>query len=130
MDSMSDEEKEQAKDGFIRDAELLQIKHKNIIGLVDVIKSKSSLYLIMEYANGGTLDGLVNRRRLDLLKPDEVHYILRQIVEGFKELEKRGLIHRDLKPKNIMLDFPNYPEQRGSRKIFKTQLTPWHFENL
>ena len=76
MTNMTDEATEHNKDNFVRDASLAEISHPNIIGVVDVVKSKSSLYLIMDYANGGTLDGLINRRRSDMLRPDEVHYLV------------------------------------------------------
>ena len=39
-------------------------------------------------------------------------------------------MHRDLKPRNIMLHFPDFAEVRSDRKIFKSQLTDWHFKNL
>ena len=119
-------------ENMMRDAHSLNtVSHPNVVTLRDVKKTKSAYYLFMDYCNGGTLHGLVQKRRKDsLLSTKEVHYLVKQLVHAFCELDKHGIVHRDLKPKNIMIDFPRYPEKRGKHKVFASQLTKEHFCDL
>ena len=55
----------------------------------------------MEYVDGGTLEDLLKvRKRFD---PAEAVAIVRQVAEGLKAAHSRGIIHRDIKPRNLML---------------------------
>ena len=48
---------------FERETEALQeLKHPNIVGIVDLVKTKTAIYLIIDYCNGGTLDDLIGKR--------------------------------------------------------------------
>lgn len=84
----------------------------------------------MEYCNGGTLEELSQRRGGLALSDVEAHYIMKQVTSALVALQGQKIIHRDFKPQNIMLDFPQWPDQRQPRKIFKSQLTERHFEEL
>lgn len=99
-----------------------------MVQILDVVKSKNWFYIITEYCNGGTLEELIHVNRGGaLLSPQEAHYLTKQICSAFVALQSLQIVHIDFKPQNLMLDFPQWPDRRQPRKIFKSQLTSMHF---
>ena len=85
---------------------LKKIRHKNIIQLLDIMESKKNLYFVMEYCPGGELfDYLVQKKRL---KEEEACIFFQEIINGVEYLHEQGIIHRDLKLENILLDDNNH----------------------
>jgi len=78
------------------------ITHKNICRMYDLNKEKSSYYITMEYIDGEDLKGLI--RKVGQLPIGKTVSVAKQISEGLVEAHKRGIIHRDLKSNNIMID--------------------------
>ncbi|MCC6537041.1 MAG: serine/threonine-protein kinase [Bryobacterales bacterium] len=76
------------------------LNHPNICTLYDVGRDGDLDYLVMEYLEGETLSGLLARGALPLSKLLE---IARQMCAALGHAHARGLVHRDLKPGNIML---------------------------
>jgi len=78
------------------------INHPSIVRLYDVFidLENNYLYLIMEYCDGSDLSDYTKKYTLDLT---EVHKIMTQIKDGLLYLRKKGIMHRDLKPQNILL---------------------------
>ncbi|CAF3376725.1 unnamed protein product [Rotaria socialis] len=95
-------------DGLLREARLFaNLRHANIIQLFGVSPSVStrSLYLVMEYAHGGALDHLLQRRKCGLYPNVFIQYA-KQIADGMRYLHEEGtehIIHRDLKCSNILI---------------------------
>ena len=88
-------------DRFRREEEIgLQLDHPYILKVIRVEK-KSRPYLVMEYLEGQTLGELLKSVR-PLPEPDAVK-IASRICEALDYMHKGGVIHRDLKPQNIML---------------------------
>lgn len=88
-------------DRFRREEEIgLQLNHPYILKFIAVEK-KSRPYLVMEYLEGQTLSELL-RSVHPLPEPDAVK-IASRICEALEYMHKNGVIHRDLKPQNIML---------------------------
>lgn len=78
------------------------LRHNNIIQIYQIIQTRSNLYLIMEYANGGELfDYIVLKKRLS--EPEAAKFF-QQIISGVEYLHKHNIVHRDLKPENLLLD--------------------------
>lgn len=83
------------------------ISHKNVIGYVffhDGLKHENlPPYIIMEYADGGTLEALLNQKRTgaEFLNNNEITQYLAQMIDGIEAINKH-LIHRDIKPDNIL----------------------------
>ena len=71
----------------------------------EVVKSTDSYNIVFEYVNGGTLYDLLEER--NLLPIAEAKVLMSQIVDGLAVFQSKNLVHRDLKPNNIMLHFGN-----------------------
>lgn len=80
-----------------------RIKHNNLIEIYDSIDvSKSGIparHLIMEWADGVTLDNIEFNKDLD-----KIDFVFDQILSGVEAIHNTNNIHRDLKPKNIIVD--------------------------
>jgi serine/threonine protein phosphatase PrpC len=88
-------------DRFRREEEIgLQLNHPFILKFVPV-EQKSRPYIVMEYLTGQTLSELLKSVR-PLPEPDAVK-IASRVAEALEYLHRSGVIHRDLKPQNIML---------------------------
>uniref|UniRef100_A0A8D0BR47 non-specific serine/threonine protein kinase n=1 Tax=Salvator merianae TaxID=96440 RepID=A0A8D0BR47_SALMN len=82
---------------------LKELKHENIVALYDFQEMANSVYLVMEYCNGGDLADYLHSMRT--LSEDTIRLFLQQIAGAMKVLHSKGIIHRDLKPQNILLSF-------------------------
>jgi len=81
---------------------LKNLRHNNIVQLYSVIQTVTTIYLIMEYANGKELfDYIVLKKRLH---EGEACKFFQQILSGIEYLHKLRIVHRDLKPENLLLD--------------------------
>uniref|UniRef100_A0A8B9H9F7 non-specific serine/threonine protein kinase n=1 Tax=Astyanax mexicanus TaxID=7994 RepID=A0A8B9H9F7_ASTMX len=83
---------------------LKELKHENIVALHDFQETASSVYLVMEYCNGGDLADYLHSK--GTLSEDTIRVFLQQIAGAMRVLQAKGIIHRDLKPQNILLSHP------------------------
>jgi serine/threonine protein kinase/tetratricopeptide (TPR) repeat protein len=80
-----------------------RISHKNVCGLYHLGKDENeTFYITMEYVSGEDLKSLI--RRVGQLTVGKSVFIAKQICDGLAEAHRLGVIHRDLKPQNIMID--------------------------
>jgi serine/threonine-protein kinase len=79
-----------------------QISHPNVCRVYDIGEAEGSTYLSMEYIDGEDLASLL--RRIGRLPQDKALEIARQLCAGLAAAHDKGVVHRDLKPGNIMLD--------------------------
>ena len=78
------------------------IHHPNIVRLIDMIETDRYIGIILEYASGGELfDYILNNR---YLKDQSARRLFSQLVSGVGYLHKKGIVHRDLKLENLLLD--------------------------
>ncbi|XP_032899814.1 serine/threonine-protein kinase ULK1 isoform X2 [Amblyraja radiata] len=80
---------------------LKELKHDNIVALYDFQEMANSVYLVMEYCNGGDLADYLQLK--GTLSEDTIRLFLQQVVGAMRVLHSKGVIHRDLKPQNILL---------------------------
>jgi hypothetical protein len=78
------------------------ISHPNVCRVYDIGEAEGSTYLSMEYVDGEDLASLL--RRIGRLPQDKALEIARQLCAGLAAAHDKGVVHRDLKPGNIMLD--------------------------
>jgi eukaryotic-like serine/threonine-protein kinase len=77
------------------------LSHPNIVTIYDAGEDNGIFYIAMEYIEGTTLDQVLAQRQI--LGPDEIVRISREICKGLDYAHAHGIIHRDVKPANIML---------------------------
>ncbi|GMH42822.1 hypothetical protein BSKO_10741 [Bryopsis sp. KO-2023] len=80
---------------------LKRTKHKNIVELHDILKEDGRIYLVLEYCAGGDLSGYI--RRSGRVPEAFARHCLKQLAAGMQELRRNNLVHRDLKPQNLLL---------------------------
>ena len=79
-----------------------QITHRNVIRIFDLGQADGIKFITMEYIDGEDLQALL--RRKGKLEPAEAATIIAQVCRALEAAHAEGVIHRDLKPQNIMLD--------------------------
>ncbi|GJP51132.1 hypothetical protein CLOM_g10299 [Closterium sp. NIES-68] len=78
------------------------VRHPNIVQLIEVLASRSKIFMVLEFAAGGELfDKIVYRGRLP---EDEARRYFQQLVDAVDCCHAKGVCHRDLKPENMLLD--------------------------
>lgn len=82
---------------------LKELQHENIVALYDVQELPNSVFLVMEYCNGGDLADYLQAK--GTLSEDTIRVFLHQIAAAMRILHSKGIIHRDLKPQNILLSY-------------------------
>jgi serine/threonine protein kinase len=98
-------------EGIDRDEELLQrfnieaqaaaqLNHENIITIYDLGEEEEICYIAMEYLEGDDLKSMLNQKELTL---QEKLNIILQISTGLEYAHKNGVVHRDVKPANVMI---------------------------
>jgi eukaryotic-like serine/threonine-protein kinase len=85
------------------------ISHKNICRMYDLGKEAGNYFITMEYVSGEDLKSFIRRARQ--LVVGTAIFIAREVCEGLAEAHRVGVVHRDLKPGNIMID------KEGNAKI-------------
>ncbi|KAF2017858.1 Pkinase-domain-containing protein [Aaosphaeria arxii CBS 175.79] len=86
-----------------REIQILRgLDHPNIVRLHEMVETERHIGIILEYASGGELfDYILNHR---YLKDGAARRLFAQLISGVGYLHKRGIVHRDLKLENLLLD--------------------------
>ena len=85
--------------------ELLTISqqpHPNICNYIDSYLHDGDLYLVLEYVNGGSLTEIIE---YNTLSEPQIGKIVKEVLGGINHLHGRGIIHRDIKSDNVLVDF-------------------------
>ncbi|XP_037496241.1 CBL-interacting serine/threonine-protein kinase 9 isoform X2 [Jatropha curcas] len=78
------------------------IKHPNVVQIYEVMASRTKIYIVLEFIDGGELfDKIAKHGRL---KEDEARRYFQQLINAVDYCHSRGVYHRDLKPENLLLD--------------------------
>jgi len=92
-------------------------RHRNIVCMHEVQKTENHFYLILEYCAGGDVQGLIRSRAARRLSEPLTRRLMRDLAGGLRFLWNQQLIHRDIKPQNLLLtgplplDEPHDPEK-------------------
>lgn len=100
------------KDEFMSDAQfrrrftneskaITMLSHNNIVDVYDVSLEGDALYIVMEYIDGITLKEYMEKK--GVLSDVEALHFVKQILKGLAHAHERGIVHRDIKPHNILL---------------------------
>lgn len=100
---------ENLKKRLVREAQAAaKLDHPNICAIYDVNEAGSFTFIVMQYIEGETL---AERMERDPLSVEDALALAEQAAEGLAEAHAHGIVHRDIKPHNIMLT------QRGQLKL-------------
>jgi serine/threonine protein kinase/predicted ATPase/DNA-binding SARP family transcriptional activator len=87
---------------FRREGEALsQLNHPNIVNMLAAFEDEGQYCIVMEYVGGGSLRALLNRQAT--LPPDQVVAIGLELADALSRAHHLGIIHRDLRPENVLL---------------------------
>ena len=115
----------EAKKYLINEIRILQsLNHPNIVKFVDIKKTKKHYYIMMEFCNGGELSKNLEKymNKNGTAFPEElVQHFMRQIIDAFKYIHGKKIIHRDVKLDNILLNFDN-EEDKKNFNLMKAQV--------
>lgn len=88
---------------FQREARLVaRLEHPHILPVYDFDGGHDPPYIVMRYLHGGTLKEIIKHGPLPW---DEVSYLWRQVGSALDYAHRQGVVHRDVKPSNIMVDW-------------------------
>ena len=79
-----------------------QVTHKNVIRIFDLGEAEGAKFISMEYVDGRDLKSMRSER--GKFQPEEAAEIIEQVCRALEAAHAEGVIHRDLKPPNIMVD--------------------------
>jgi len=81
---------------------LQQMRHPNVVQLIDVLSDELNFYIVMEFCGGGELfQYIIDRGKLD---ESQARGFFRQLVDALRSVHALGVVHRDVKPENLLLD--------------------------
>ena len=87
---------------FINESKAVaMLSHQNIVNIYDVSVRENIKYIVMEYVEGITLKNYIQHR--EVLNLREIISYTSQILRALEHAHKKGIVHRDIKPQNIML---------------------------
>jgi serine/threonine-protein kinase ULK/ATG1 len=103
-------------------------RHPNIVCMHNVQKTERHFYLILEYCGGGDVQGLIRTRKAGRFTERLTRRLMRDLASGLKFLWGQELIHRDIKPQNLLLtgalplDELNDPEKTPEMEAKRRQI--------
>ena len=98
---------------------LLRLRSSRIAALLNLFEASSGArYLFLDYCPGGTLRAALNgaRRHGDRCSPDRAFEIAGQLAEALSDAHREGVIHRDVKPENVLFDVRENRPLAGTAK--------------
>jgi len=103
-------------------------RHPNIVCMHDVQKTDRHFYLILEFCGGGDVQRLIRTRKAGRLTERLTRRLMRDLASGLRFLWGQELIHRDIKPQNLLLtgalplDEVNDPENTPEGEAMRRQI--------
>ncbi|KAA8490607.1 Myosin light chain kinase A [Porphyridium purpureum] len=83
------------------------LNHPNIVRTLDVFDTEDHLYIVLEFMQGGMLFNII--RKLRHFSERQASDVMRQLGEGLRYLHAHNVVHRDIKPDNILCDRTEFP---------------------
>ena len=81
-----------------------EINHANILHLYEFLESENNFYLVVNFCNKGDLQEYLQKKAENFFEEPDAVYFLKQIMNGFQELRKNQILHRDFKLANLFLN--------------------------
>jgi len=98
---------ELARSRFLREAKALRrMNHPNVVQVLDTGEAEGMPYMVFDYVAGGSL---ADRMAVEFLPVGEALSLLDGIAKGLDYAHRQGIVHRDVKPANVLLDTNGVP---------------------
>ena len=110
----------QVRERFEREAKIIaKLEHAAIVPVYDVGRDHNQLFFVMRYMSGGSLTERIQKRTMSL---SGIAQIIQRVATALDYAHARGVVHRDLKPGNILFDEHNnaYISDFGIAKLTQT----------
>lgn len=92
------------REKFRQEAMMLSgLTHPNIVKFINYVDNDEGVFLIMEYVDGVTLDEYIHKKN-GLIVEDRAKPMICELTDAFRHAHEQGIIHRDIKPGNILID--------------------------
>ncbi|EQC42668.1 CMGC/CDKL protein kinase [Saprolegnia diclina VS20] len=96
------DEDEQVRKTAMREIRILkQLKHENIVNLIEVFRRKGKLYLVFEYVEKTILEEI--EKNPEGLEPHAIRSLMWQLIRAIHYCHEHNIIHRDIKPENLLV---------------------------
>lgn len=82
---------------------LSKYRHPKIVLLIGAVTLPPTLCIVMEYVKDGTLYDLLHKKKVTLNDKDKRNIVL-QLISVFSYLHSHGIVHRDIKSHNVLID--------------------------
>lgn len=112
---------------FVQEAQTLaQLHHPGIVEVIDVFDENSTSYMVMPFVEGQTLQSIVEKRG-PLDYSEAINYVA-QVTDAIGYIHQRGILHRDIKPDNIIItaDYKAILIDFGAARKFQQDKTQSH----
>ena len=97
---------ENARNKILYETNLMRgLYHPAVTKILETFETEQYMLIIMEYISGGNLQNFVKKRRKLCEKTSRI--LFRQLIQGIKYIHSKGIVHRDIKLENILLDLNN-----------------------
>ena len=102
LEGISPKDVAEYRERFLREAQAAgRLLHPNIVTIFDVFEDRGTLYIAMEYVEGVLLDRYCDPK--NLLSPEKILRLMSQALGALHFAHRRGVVHRDIKPGNLMV---------------------------
>lgn len=101
------EDRQRFIDAFLKEAQILaQLQHPYIVNVLEFFEEDNACYIVMEFLGGDTLDAWIMQMQTNVLG---FLNCIKHVADGLDYAHRKGLIHRDIKPQNILIDDEGHP---------------------
>jgi serine/threonine protein kinase len=101
------EDRQRFIDLFLKEAQILaQLQHPYIVNVLEFFEEDNACYIVMEFLGGDTLDTWIIQTQTDVMG---FLGCIKHVAEGLDYAHRKGMIHRDIKPQNILIDDEGHP---------------------
>ena len=83
---------------------LKELDHPNVVKMVDFFEDKKYLYVVMEYMIKGDMADFIQESKYELFEESEAKKYMRHIASGIAYLHSKGVVHRDIKLENLLVN--------------------------